>query len=88
MISIPMNQAQGRAIAAARILVGLDQAQLASLAGLSASTVSNVEKGRVATADSVKALRRALRAQGANLIFGNDQAGASIAFVDRNSEDE
>jgi transcriptional regulator with XRE-family HTH domain len=88
MFSISATQAQGRLIAAARIFAGLDQAQLASLAGVSASTVSNVEKGRIATPDSLKALRRALKDQGVNMTFGNHQASASIAFVDRNSEDE
>jgi transcriptional regulator with XRE-family HTH domain len=38
--------ARGRVIAAARMLAGLDQHQLAAAAGLSASTISKIEQGR------------------------------------------
>ena len=38
--------ARGRVIAAARMLAGLDQHQLAAAAGLSTSTISKVEQGR------------------------------------------
>lgn len=38
--------ARGRVIAAARMLAGLDQFQLAAAAGLSPSTISKIEGGR------------------------------------------
>ncbi|MBD0273950.1 MAG: helix-turn-helix transcriptional regulator, partial [Acetobacteraceae bacterium] len=38
--------ARGRVIAAARMLAGLDQLQLAAAAGLSPSTISKIEQGR------------------------------------------
>jgi transcriptional regulator with XRE-family HTH domain len=88
MIAIAKREAQGRLLEAGRILAGLDQGSLASLAGVSASTVSNIENGRTATEASVKAVRKALRDEGVNLSFGNDQAVASICFIDRNSEDD
>lgn len=39
-------EANGRLIAAARVLAGIDQATLADASGVSASTISNVERGR------------------------------------------
>ena len=38
--------ARGRVVAAARMLAGLDQLQLAAEAGLSPSTISKIEQGR------------------------------------------
>ena len=38
--------ARGRVVAAARMLAGLDQHQLAAAAGLSPSTISKLEQGR------------------------------------------
>ena len=38
--------ARGRVVAAARMLAGLDQHQLAAAAGLSPSTISKIEQGR------------------------------------------
>lgn len=88
MVSISKEEALGRVVGAARMLAGLGQAGLASLSGVSASTVSNIEKGRTSTPASVKAVRLALREKGVNLNFGNNQASASICFVDRNAEEE
>jgi DNA-binding XRE family transcriptional regulator len=89
MIAMTRDQAQGRVVSAARMLAGLDQSELAALAGVSASTVSNIEKGRSATSESIKSVRRALREKEVNVVFANNQALASICFVDRNSaEDE
>ena len=88
MVSISKNEALGRLVGAGRIFAGLDQAELGALAGVSASTVSNIEKGRTSTQASIKSVRAALREKGVNLSFGNNQAGASICFVDRNAEEE
>jgi transcriptional regulator with XRE-family HTH domain len=88
MIAISKDEAQGRVIGAGRMLAGLDQGELGRLAGVSASTVSNIERGRNATPDSIKAVRKALRDRGVNLSFGNDQAIAAISFIDRNADDE
>jgi transcriptional regulator with XRE-family HTH domain len=88
MIAVSEDQAFGRALEAARILAGLDQGKLAALAGVSASTVSNIENGRNATPSSIRAVRKALREKGVNVMFGNNQAGASICFVDNNAGEE
>lgn len=58
------SEVQGRAIAAARLLAGLDQAGLAQLAGVSASTVSNVERGSDAREDTIVSIKKALRKAG------------------------
>lgn len=88
MIAMPRDTAQGRLIQAGRVLAGFDQNELATRAGVSGSTVSNAERGRTVTEENIKAIRRALRQAGVNLTFGNDMAIASIAFVDRNVEDD
>ena len=45
-MTLKAHTAQDRVIAAGWMLAGLDQAGLAEAAGLSASTVSNIERGR------------------------------------------
>ncbi len=53
--------ARGRVIAAARMLTGLDQEQLAAEAGLSPSTVSKIEIGkRNVRSDTLQAVVQAL----------------------------
>lgn len=64
MVDISAQVATGRAFAAARMLAGFDQAELAELAGFSGSTISNVESGRDAREDTLKAIRKALRRAG------------------------
>ena len=76
--------AQGRVVAAARMLAGLDQAQLAAAAGVSASTVSNVERGKPGVrAETLRAVRQALEASGIDLAHnrgtGHHSAGTSYA---------
>ena len=88
MIAISRDDAIGRQIAAARMMAGLDQGQLAALAGVSGSTVSNIERGRNTTPASLKAIRRALRDKDVALTFTHDQAIVGICFVDRNAGDE
>lgn len=88
MIAISNDDAYGRYIQAARVLAGLDQNQLGALAGVSASTISNIENGRNATPTTRKAVRSALQKKGVNLVFGNNQINLGIAFVDRNEEEE
>lgn len=71
--------ARGRVIAAGRMLAGLDQAGLAAAAGLSASTVSNVERGQVNVRDeTLDAITRALRRMGVDLTQ-NSQTGLHAA---------
>lgn len=73
------TEATGRMIGAARVLAGLDQGELAALAKVSASTVSNVEAGRTeARAATLKALRKALKKQG--VTFTHDSGNGNIVL--------
>lgn len=74
--------ARGRVIAAARMLAGLDQEQLATEAGLSASTVSKIEQGRRnVREDTLRAVRQAFERLGVDLTqnsrTGHHAAGTS-----------
>jgi len=88
MLKMSEQQARGRHFHAGRILAGLDQQALATIAGVSPGTISNIELGKKSTDDSIKRVRRALRERGVNLTFGNHQAGASVAFIDKNANPE
>ncbi len=60
--------ARGRVIAAGRMLAGLDQAELAAAAGLSASTISTIERGQRNVRDeTLDAVRRALQGLGVDV---------------------
>ncbi len=60
--------ARGRVVAAARMLAGLDQEQLATEAGLSASTVSKIEQGRRnVREETLRAVQQALERSGVDL---------------------
>ena len=73
-------EATGRMIGAARVLAGLDQTQLAKLAGLAPSTVSNVESGRTAPrVATLKVLRKVLKKQGVTLT--HDALNGNISVV-------
>ena len=76
--------ARGRVIAAARMLAGLDQVELAAAAGLSPSTVSKIEQGRRdVRADTLRAVREALDQRGIDLTqngrTGHHAVGTSYA---------
>lgn len=76
--------ARGRVIAAARMLAGLDQEQLAAEAGLSPSTVSKIEQGRKnVREDTARAVRQALERLGVDLAqnkqTGHHAVGTSYA---------
>ncbi len=67
--------ARGRVIAAARMLAGLDQLQLAAAGGLSPSTVSKIEQGRMnVREDTLRAVSQALNQFGIDLTQ-NDRTG-------------
>lgn len=67
--------ARGRVIAAARMLAGLDQEQLATEAGLAPSTVSKIEKGRHNVREAtLRAVQHAVERQGIDLAQ-NDRTG-------------
>jgi transcriptional regulator with XRE-family HTH domain len=67
--------ARGRVVAAARMLAGLDQHQLAAAAGLSPSTISKIEQGRKnVRQDTLRAVARALEGMGIDLTQ-NDRTG-------------
>lgn len=72
------------------MMAGLDQAALASAAGLSAGTISNVERGRDSKPDTLRAIRRALTQQGVLVAFSrnNGLASVSISFAADETEDE
>ncbi len=60
--------ARGRVVAAGRMLAGLDQAELATAAGLSASTVSKIERGKADVREAtLEAVRDALERLGVDL---------------------
>lgn len=89
-INLSNSEALGRTYAAARMMAGLDQATLAARAGLSAGTVSNVERGRDSKPDTLKAIRRALTKEGVLVGFSrnNGLANVSISFASDDEEEE
>ena len=79
----------GRMVAAGRMLAGLDQADLAYAAGVSASTISNVERGSDAREETLRAIRKALRHNGITISIDrqNGLALAAIRFDEPESDD-
>jgi transcriptional regulator with XRE-family HTH domain len=89
-LSLSNSEALGRTYAAARMMAGLDQGGLASAAGLSAGTISNVERGRDSRAETLRAIRRALSRAGVLVAFSrnNGLASVSISFATDEGEEE
>ncbi len=89
-LSLSNSEALGRTYAAARMMAGLDQAGLATAAGLSAGTISNVERGRDSRAETLRAIRRALSRAGVLVAFSrnNGLASVSISFATDDGEEE
>ncbi len=89
---MPLNlsdtEALGRTYAAARMLAGLDQASLAARSGLSAGTISNVERGRDSKTDTLKAIRRALSKEGVLVAFSRNNGMASVQISFASSEED
>lgn len=78
-VAIGANVATGRAIVAARMLLGLDQVALAALANVSPTTISNVERGHGVRDDTLHSILSAIRRRGAAVTI--DRNGfASIAI--------
>ncbi|MBD0275442.1 MAG: helix-turn-helix transcriptional regulator [Acetobacteraceae bacterium] len=76
--------ARGRVIAAARMLAGLDQHQLAAAAGLSPSTISKIEQGRKnVRRETLRAVGEALERLGVDVTqngrTGHHAVGTSYA---------
>lgn len=76
--------ARGRVVAAARMLAGLDQIQLAAAAGLSPSTISKIEQGRRnVRQETLRAVSQALESLGVDLTqnsrTGHHAVGTSYA---------
>lgn len=90
IIPISAQEAMGRVVAAGRMLAGLDQAALATAAGVSAATVSNVERGNDARPTTLSAIRRALRHAGVNVCFSanNGHASAAICFEEPHASED
>lgn len=67
-----------------------DPRQEPAASGLSAGTVSNVERGRDSKADTLKAIRRALTKEGVLVAFSrnNGLASVSISFATDDEEEE
>lgn len=89
-LSLSNTEAIGRTYAAARMMAGLDQSALATSAGLSASTISNVERGRDSKKDTLRAIRRALSREGVLIAFSpnNGLASVLISFAADEGEEE
>jgi transcriptional regulator with XRE-family HTH domain len=90
MVTLDSTTALGRVIEAARVMAGLDQTGLAMASNVSPSTVSNVENGKDAREDTIRALRRALRKAGVTVVFDrtNGIAAATIAFEEPDEDDD
>jgi len=76
--------ARGRVMAAARMLAGLDQIELAAAAGLSPSTISKIEQGRRnVRQDTLRAVNQALERVGVDVTqngrTGHHAVGTSYA---------
>jgi DNA-binding XRE family transcriptional regulator len=89
-LNLSNSEALGRTYAAARMMAGLDQAELANAAGLSAGTISNVERGRDSKPDTLRSIRRALSREGVLVGFSrnNGLASVSISFAADDGEEE
>ncbi len=89
-LNLSNSVALGRTYAAARMMTGFDQATLAHHAGLSAGTVSNVERGRDSRPDTLKAIRRALAREGVLIGFSrnNGLATVTISFAADDGEED
>jgi predicted transcriptional regulator len=62
MVDLTAAQAKGRMIAASRSLAGLQQQELAKLAGVSSATISNIERGKIeARSSTLKNVQKALK---------------------------
>ena len=79
-LALSDSEALGRTYAAARMMAGLDQAALANAAGLSAGSVSNVERGRDARPETLRALRQALSREGVLIGFSRNNGLASVTI--------
>ncbi len=88
-MELDATSVRGRLYAAGRMLAGLDQAELATEAGLAPATISNVEAGRNAHEDTIKAVRKALRHSGVTVSIDrqNGLAIAAIRFDEPDSDD-
>jgi transcriptional regulator with XRE-family HTH domain len=71
-------------LAAARVLVGLTQRELASAAGLAASSVARFEAGRsTLRADSLGAILAVLKARGIRFVEETDEIAEGVVRVKR-----
>ena len=90
MFSLSDTEARGRTYAAARMLAGLNQAELGELAKLSAATVSNVERGEDARRTTTRSIKKALNKHGVVVSFSprNGIAAVTIRFDSTDDEDD
>lgn len=84
-----VSEAQGRAVAAARMLAGMDQAKLGQEAGVSGATISNLERGNDVRAGTLKSVKRALRTAGVSMTVDSRNGRILLAAdFDESDEDE
>ena len=88
-LSLSNSVALGRTYAAARMMAGMDQAELAENSGLSAGTISNVERGRDSKSITLRAIKRTLSANGVLVAFSrnNGLATVTISFAADDGEE-
>ena len=80
MLLYPL-EANGRMIAAARMLAGLNQEGLAHLSSVTSSTISNIESGKhEARPETMIAIQKALRMKGVTLINENGLILLAITY--------
>jgi transcriptional regulator with XRE-family HTH domain len=72
------------------MMAGLDQASLAHAAGVSAATISNVERGRETKPETLRSVRRALSRKGVLVGFSanNGIASVTISFAADEGEED
>jgi transcriptional regulator with XRE-family HTH domain len=87
-LNLSNSVARGRAYAAARMLAGIDQAALAKATGLSAGTISNVERGKDSRPETLRVIRQVLGKAGVLIGFSPNNGLATVAISFAADEEE
>jgi len=62
-------------------MAGLDQDQLARRSGVSAATISNIERGNGGRDETISSIRSALRKSGVSVLWDTKNGLASVSLV-------